>query len=148
MNCLFIDAFRTKVDYDVPLKTERPIDNQAKFATKKLSKFTVNWLKYRKRYFKRLSQWRFLASKKAKSLCNSWNKKEIFLRKKPAEIDSWIVTYDSHVLRSKHFLHQKTSFMIKIWNLWKWIWISLSVHIIKIPIGNQLTKLTTSVSPI
>ena len=42
MSCLFIDVFRTKVDYDVPLKTERPIGNQAKFATEKLRKFTAN----------------------------------------------------------------------------------------------------------
>ena len=38
----FTDVFRRKVDYDIPLKTERLEGNKAKFVTKELSKFIMN----------------------------------------------------------------------------------------------------------
>ena len=69
------DIFGTILDYHAPLKTERTRGNQAKFITKELSKSIMNRLRFKNRYLKWPSRETFLDYKKAKSLCNSLNKK-------------------------------------------------------------------------
>ena len=71
---LFSDIFRTILDHHVPLKT-KTIGNQATFMTKDLSKSIMNRSSFKNRFLKWPSCENFLADKKAKNLCNSFNKK-------------------------------------------------------------------------
>ena len=72
---LFSDIFRTILDHHAPLKTKSIRGNQAKFMTKELSKSIMNKSRFKNRYLKWPSRENFLAYKKAKSLCNSLNRK-------------------------------------------------------------------------
>ena len=107
---LFSDIFRTILDHHVPLKT-KTIGNQATFMTKDLSKSIMNRSSFKNRFLKWPSCENFLADKKAKNLCNSFNKKaKKTYFEKATETESWLGKCFG--VQSNLSFHQKALFVI------------------------------------
>ena len=107
---MFSDIFRTILDHHVPLKT-KTIGNQATFMTKDLSKSIMNRSSFKNRFLKWPSCENFLADKKAKNLCNSFNKKaKKTYFEKATETESWLGKCFG--VQSNLSFHQKALFVI------------------------------------